>query len=171
MGYLVRATIWREAGGADEGIFIQDQSLPLRLGAVARRAAYIEHTAYWLSARDDASLSKNTAQQHHDRFILMSRMLDLDLPDATRDAIERQRVSAWWKMHRYGTNGRADALLAYLGNRGFRQGLSPRQLARAEADFAALEGVRRIADGEKAGTRRPPATPAIARPTRSGISA
>jgi len=146
MGYLALAEIWREAGGADEGIFIQDQSLPLRLGSVARRAAYIEHTAYWLSTRDDTSLSRNTAQQHHDRFILMSRMLDLDLPGATRQAIERQRVSAWWKMNRYGTNGRADALVAYLGNRMFRRGLSLHQRARAEADFAALEGVRRIPD-------------------------
>jgi len=143
MGYLVRAQIWRAAGGADEQVFIQDQSLPLRLAAAARRAVYLEHTAYWLSAREEASLSKNTMQQHHDRFVSMAHMLDRDLAPLTRHAIERQMVSAWWKIHRDAGGGRFDALPAYLSNRVLGRGLSDRQLARARVAFAALPGVRR----------------------------
>ncbi len=143
MGYLARASVWRAAGGADERVFIQDQSLPLRLGAAARRAAFVEHVAYWLSPQDGTNLSTNTAQQHHDRFLSMAFMLDRDLPDAARRAIERQMVSAWWKMQRDAGAGRLDALGAYLGNRLLGRGLSPAQVARARAAFCALPNIRR----------------------------
>ncbi len=143
MGYLARASVWRDAGGADERLFVQDQSLPLRLGAAARRAVYLEHTAYWLSVQEEGSLSRNTLQQHHDRYLTMTHMLARDLPTDARKAIEAQRVSAWWKMHREAGGGRFDALPAYMANRAMGRGLSPAQVARAEAAFAALPGIRR----------------------------
>ncbi len=143
MGYLARASVWRDAGGADERVFVQDQSLPLRLGAAAMRAAYIEQTAYWLSVQDTGSLSRNTLQQHHDRFWAMTYMLERDLPDAARKAIEAQRVSAWWKMHREVGGGRTNALPAYLANRVTGCALSTAQVAYASAAFARLSGVRR----------------------------
>jgi glycosyltransferase involved in cell wall biosynthesis len=143
MGYLARASVWRDAGGADEQVFVQDQSLPLRLGMAAGRAVYVEHTAYWLSAQEAGSLSRNTLQQHHDRYRTMTHMLARDLPADARWAIEAQRVSAWWKMHREAGGGRLDALPAYLANRLTGRGMSPGQIARADATFAALSGVRR----------------------------
>lgn len=143
MGYLVAATTWRAAGGADERVFIQDQSLPLRLGAAAQRVAYLEHVAYWLSPQDETSLSRHTAQQHHDRFFSMAHMLERDLPDPARRAIERQMISAWWKMHRDSGGGLLDALPAYLGSRMLGRGLSAPNRMRAQDAFSSLPGIRR----------------------------
>ena len=143
MGYLVRAQTWRQAGGADERVFIQDQSLPLRLGAAAGRAAFVDHVAYWLSAQESTNLSTNTAQQHHDRFLSMAHMLDHEIGDAERRAIERQMISAWWKMIRDSGGGCRAAGLAYIANRVAKRGLSSRQMTRARAAFAALQNVRR----------------------------
>lgn len=143
MGYLVRAALWHEAGGADERVFIQDQSLPLRLAAQAKRIVFLEHTAYWLSAADDGNLSANTAQQHHDRFLTMAHMLETDPPLPARRAIERQMISAYWKMNRDGAPGFGGALPAYLLNRVLGRGLSEAAMVRARAAFAALPGIRR----------------------------
>lgn len=143
MGYLARQESWRESGGADERIFIQDQSLPLRLGAAASRVAFVDHVAYWLSAQESTNLSVNTAQQHHDRFLSMAHMLERDLPGPVRPVIERQMISAWWKMHRDTGGGYQDALPAYLANRLLGRGLSSQQMVRAKTAFAALPNVRR----------------------------
>jgi len=143
MGYLARAETWREAGGADERVFIQDQSLPLRLGAIAQRAAFIEHVAYWLSVQDGNSLSINTVQQHHDRFLTMAHMLDRDLAVSERRVIEAQMISAWWKLHRDIGGGYGGALPAYLLNRITGRALSPGQREQARMTFAALPNVRR----------------------------
>ena len=144
MGYLARAGTWRDAGGADERVFIQDQSLPLRLGSMARKAAFVDHVAYWLGAQESTSLSTDTVQQHHDRFLSMVHMLDRPLTAPQRRALERQMISAWWKMRRETGGGYYDALPAYLLNRLAARGLSPRQLARARSAFAALPDVRRM---------------------------
>jgi len=143
MGYLTRMETWRDAGGADERVFIQDQSLPLRLGAVARHAVFIDHIAYWLSAQESTNLSINTLQQHHDRFLSMAHMLDRDLPCPVRGVIEGQMISAWWKMHRDTGGGYLSAMPAYLANRITGRRLSLRQMARARTAFATLPNVRR----------------------------
>ena len=64
MGFLVERALWERAGGADENVFIQDQSLPLRLAAEAGRIAYVDALSYHLRPAGDktfrATSSSNT---------------------------------------------------------------------------------------------------------------
>ena len=43
---MVTAEIWHTANGADESIFIQDQSLPLRLAAHSKNMLYLDEVIY-----------------------------------------------------------------------------------------------------------------------------
>lgn len=125
MGFLVGSQLWRAAGGADERIFIQDQSLPLSLSATANRLAYIHDVVYWLRPQTNNNLSANTTQQHHDRFF--SALFQLEKTDISYTAkrhLTKQIFSSRWKLLR--DNGKLDVylsepFLSYIFNR-----LSPR---------------------------------------------
>lgn len=144
MGYLARTETWHAARGADEKVFIQDQSLPLRLGHEARIAAYIDDVAYWLSTADSQNLSQNKMQQHHDRYATMAHMLARpDIPDDARRAIEGQMISACVKARRSGAKGFSFAWPAYLLNRALGRSMSPAQQTRARMAFDALPNIRR----------------------------
>ncbi|MGB0920881.1 MAG: glycosyltransferase family 2 protein [Alphaproteobacteria bacterium] len=148
MGFLVAAEIWRAAGGADEKVFIQDQSLPLRLAAKADRLAYVEAVIYWLTPQEGTNLSTNVMQQHHDRFFsCLPLYRDPAIDAAARSALGRQMVSAVWKARR--DAGKpfphvSSAFMAYLRNRLFKSLPSDRFLAEVEQAFLDLPNVRRI---------------------------
>lgn len=148
MGFLVRADIWRAAGGADETIFIQDQSLPLRLCSVAARIAMINAVVYCLRPAAAGNLSRNIAQQHHDRFLSVFHLLESGAPrGAARGALARQAVSALWKLRR--DDGRVAphlsiAFLRYAMNRLFSIEPSIETLRRLSIDLATIPGVRRV---------------------------
>jgi glycosyltransferase involved in cell wall biosynthesis len=74
MAWLVERNCFLLSGGADPGVFIQDESLPLRLAAAARRICLSSATA----AREPpvrSNLSQDRRQQHHDRFLCHYRFL------------------------------------------------------------------------------------------------
>ncbi|KZK87935.1 putative glycosyltransferase EpsH [Pseudovibrio sp. W64] len=101
MGFLVDSQLWRTAGGADERIFIQDQSLPLSLSAAANRLAYIHDVVYWLRPQTRNNLSANTTQQHHDRFF--SALFQLEKANISYPAkqyLTKQIFSSRWKLLR-----------------------------------------------------------------------
>jgi glycosyltransferase involved in cell wall biosynthesis len=139
MGFLADAALWRRAGGCDEGVFIQDQSAPLRLAAAAPRLVWTDAAVYTLRPVA-GSLSRDRRQQHHDRFLAATRLMAAH-PDPT---LARMALSAWWKLRR-DRGGFAPLSLpfaAYALNR--LTGLAPAGLLRrAAAEFAMLQGVRR----------------------------
>lgn len=139
MAWLVEAALFRAASGADEGIFIQDESLPLRLAARARRFVDMQAPLTY-APRGASHLSANRAQQHHDRFLAHYHLLQDEpgLPRDLRRAAERACVSAAWKAARGGgfAMSAGAVLPAYLG-------LAPPRLERLAAAFAAMPGVRR----------------------------
>jgi glycosyltransferase involved in cell wall biosynthesis len=147
MGFLCERQLWAAAGGADEAVFIQDQSLPLRLSAAAARLAYVESHIYFLRPTGETNLSRNRMQQHHDRFFTLLPFLDRsDLPSEARRAIVSQLVSAAWKARR--DSGErlpllSSAALAYLLNR--LTGVEPpaRYFAGRAGELRSLHGVRR----------------------------
>ncbi|MFN3613044.1 MAG: glycosyltransferase family 2 protein, partial [Rubrimonas sp.] len=65
MALMVERALFLAAGGADERIFIQDQSLPLRLAA---RAPAMVWTEAVVCVAPVTGLSANRVQQNHDRF-------------------------------------------------------------------------------------------------------
>lgn len=134
------------AGGADERIFIQDESLPLRLAVAAKRFAALEAEVN-LVPRMDGNLSDNKSQLNHDRFLAYFGMLaDFPhLPHEQRAELYARAVSAAWKQTR------RDAKLPWLTPlfaHYLRSKCAPKpdaaQLQKLKAFFDALPGVRRI---------------------------
>ncbi|SNZ06833.1 glycosyltransferase family 2 protein [Cohaesibacter gelatinilyticus] len=146
MGILAERTLWLEAGGADESVFIQDQSLPLRLSAKAEQIAYIEDYVYFLRPADDSNLSANVMQQHHDRFFSLLPFLKQDISAEARKAIVSQISSTIWKSHR--DNGRALPQLSgahwqYLLHKITGKENSDQELAATADQLRALPNIRR----------------------------
>ncbi|MEP0519280.1 MAG: glycosyltransferase family 2 protein [Hyphomicrobiales bacterium] len=147
MGFLVKAPIWRNASGANPDVFIQDQSLPLRLSAEARKMAYVHDVVYWLRPAGAQNLSRNIAQQHHDRFFSARPLLSHpNASEIAKKALMRQIVSTLWKLRR---DGRAAMphlsvpFVRYVLNRAISLGLSDVDLAKAGNDLMKLPDIRR----------------------------
>lgn len=151
---LVRRDVALRSGGCDDKVFVQDESLALRLALAARRIGLVEHPCrYVLQTPEEAvsgrpsqaHLSANVAQQHHDQYLTYTHLLDdARLNSAQRVAIARKAVSPWWKSER--TQGfRPAALLWYLISRLCPVVVLNRQRKRLDLYFSRLPGVRRSA--------------------------
>jgi glycosyltransferase involved in cell wall biosynthesis len=144
MAWLVEAALFRAAGGCDERLFIQDEALPLRLAAKARRMVDFRGGVTY-APRVESHLSADKRQQHHDRFFAYYNLL-ADTPELPAE--DRRRATAvcasitWKAVQR---SGLPLAWLAALGAylRG-KAGLAvPADfLDRAAAAFRSLPGIR-----------------------------
>ena len=142
---MVARAVFMASGGCDERIFIQDQSLPLRLGARIQTMLWTDATLSCQPAERPGELSKNVAQQHHDRFFAAYNVLS-SLPEDHEYALILRRLcaSARWKARR--DSGSlpwfSRAFFAYLGS---RMGGAPNDetLAATAAQFRAQDGIRR----------------------------
>ena len=151
---LARHEVVIGAGGCDDRVFVQDESLALRLALFARRAGLVEHPCrYVLVTPEEAAsgtssaahVSANVAQAHHDQYLTYKHLLDDPrLTSDQRVALTRKAVSPWWKSVR--KQGGSPAVLGwYLLSRAFPLYVLARQRERIHAYFAALPNVRRIA--------------------------
>lgn len=150
---LAKREVAAAAGGCDDKVFVQDESLALRLALAAHRAGLVEHPCrYVLVSPEEAAtgkpsaahLSANVAQQHHDQYLTYVHLLDRGgLAPRDRAMLSRKAVSPWWKsVRRQGIHPLV--LAAYLLSR-----VLPVEVLRAcrpalDRHFAALHGVRRI---------------------------
>lgn len=147
MGFLVEANIWRASGGADPTLFIQDQSLPLRLSAEATKLGYIEDVVYWVRPAGGDNLSRHILQQHHDRFFSAQALSDHPkASQAAKHNLMRQMISALWKLRR--DEGKplahiSPAFLRYIANRTLSYRLSPQTLAKLSRELKQLPNIRR----------------------------
>lgn len=146
MTWLVETALFRAAGGCDERLFIQDESLPLRLARHARR--FIDFRGGMTYAPPIGShLSADKRQQHHDRFFAYYNLLQqatTPLAPAQRRRIAAICASIIWKAQRRSALPLATAatLPAYLASKlGFA--VSQVYLDSAAAAFRALPGIRR----------------------------
>lgn len=151
---LVRREVALAAGGCDDTVFVQDESLALRLALAATRAGLVEHPCrYVLVTPEEAAsgqpsqahLSANVAQQHHDQYLTYMHLLaDSRLTAAQRAALARKAVSPWWKSVRQ--QGLQPAVLGwYLLSRLFPEFVLAQQRTRLDTYFAQLPKVRRVA--------------------------
>ncbi|WP_341895303.1 glycosyltransferase family 2 protein [Ferrovibrio terrae] len=147
MTWLVETALFRASGGCDERIFIQDESLPLRLATKARRL--VDFRGGMTMAPQAAShLSADKRQQHHDRFFAYYNLLadQPGLPSQERQMIAATCASIAWKAVRRSGLPLAQfaALSAYLqGKAGLA--VSADFLKRAATAFRALPDIRRTA--------------------------
>ncbi|MFK8035832.1 MAG: glycosyltransferase family 2 protein [Hyphomicrobiales bacterium] len=147
MGFLVKASIWENAQGANPEVFIQDQSLPLRLSAEAQKLAYVHDVVYWLRPAGNENLSQNIAQQHHDRFFSAWPMLkNRNASQAAKKALMRQIISTLWKQHRDANTllpQFSTPFVRYILNRAVSYGLSDAALTKASKYLLSLPDIRR----------------------------
>jgi glycosyltransferase involved in cell wall biosynthesis len=144
MAWLVDTGLFHAAGGCDERLFIQDESLPLRLAAHARRFVDFRGTVS-IAPPSGSHLSTDRRQQHHDRFFayyyFLHETTGLSVADQRR--IAQICVSMAWKAQQRSGLPLAmpTALMAYLRMKlGF--GISPSYLDRAASAFRQLPDIR-----------------------------
>ncbi|MFN4277311.1 MAG: glycosyltransferase family 2 protein [Ferrovibrio sp.] len=145
MAWLVETTLFRAAGGCDERLFIQDESLPLRLALKARRLIDLRAYVMW-APRAESHLSSDKRQQHHDRFFAYYNLLRDTGGLAPQD---RRKIAAicasiaWKATRRSGLRlGTASALVSYVAAK-IGLDVSDRYLDRAAAAFRAMPNIRK----------------------------
>ena len=146
MTWLVEAALFRAAAGCDERIFIQDESLPLRLAAKASRMIDLR-AGITYAPTANSHLSSDKRQQHHDRFFAYYHALR-ENPALT--ANQRRRISAAcvsvaWKAARHSNLrvNRFAVLMSYLGTKLGRAEASQQMLDKLASAFRQVDGIRR----------------------------
>lgn len=149
MSQLVRREVFLQAGGCDEGVFIQDESLGLRLARVARRFILLRAPVLLIPAVE-GELSRNVSQLNHDRFLASYHMIVQfpALDEVARRRLYRRCVSSRWKQQRL-MRGTLRALFSPVFLRYFSTKWSLPPVDRAWLDqtnnfFTGLPGVLRV---------------------------
>lgn len=148
MALMARRSIYLTAGGADERILIQDESLPIRLAVHAKRFMAL-HAPVMFVPKIEGALSRNVAQLNHDRFLAYYYLLKdyPQLDDPTKRLAYRRAVSAGWKQLRHEKG--MWAMLHWVF-REYMRSRSPNVVVKQETlqhlfhHMAALQGVRRV---------------------------
>jgi len=145
MTWLVERALFNQAGGCDLGVFIQDESLPLRLSLHARRVIDADMV---VTVIPDAGshLSANKMQQHHDRFLTYANFLreHPELASDKRRKIFGKCISAARKAKRDGAPfNTLDLELRYLAHKIGLGRNDPADLSRFAFVFQNLSGIRR----------------------------
>ena len=99
MGQLIKREVLQKANGADERVFIQDESIPLRASRLANGIIKM-FTEVVLVPRETNNLSKNTVQLDNDRFfahyyLLVDHYNEMDKKLASK--VYEKALSANWK--------------------------------------------------------------------------
>ena len=153
MALMCKRSLFFQAGGADERVFVQDESLPLRLAAHAKR--FIDWQAVVTimpppeeqGRRPRNRISGDKTQLHHDAFFAYANALET-LGQAHPDIAPKlyaKAVSAYWK---YGKRQSRPGLLhpgfwRYLETKCLNPEPKPEVLSWMASDFLSLPNIRR----------------------------
>lgn len=145
MTWLVEAKLFREAGGCDERLFIQDEALPLRLAVKARRMIDLQ-AGMVFAPRAASHLSAQKGQQHHDRFFAFYHALrdNPHLEPEIRRLLARNCISSAWKAVRHGSlsRKRAEVALTYICMKAGLLDLPEAAAERLSSAVARMSGIR-----------------------------
>lgn len=99
MGQLIKTAVLKKSGGADERVFIQDESIPLRAALFAEGIIKIFADVV-LVPKENGNLSKNTNQLDNDRFFAHYYLLKENQDKLDKKIIRTlylRALSANWK--------------------------------------------------------------------------
>ena len=136
--------------GADENVFIQDMSLPLRLAANTESLVYLNSIIYYLRQTSDSNLSNNTDQQHHDRFITYLNFLNTYKNHLSKNKLDSyvysKLISSIWKIKRDNSKFSifSKNFLLYAANKFFKYKLNEEEIILWHGFFKDLKNIRRI---------------------------
>lgn len=116
MGQLITKEIFNQSGGCDERLFIQDESLPLRMAIHAKRAVFLRNTVIFSPRKTNNSLSANTAQQQHDKFFAYYFAYEdnASLTKKRKHRILAVAVSSLWKAYKKNNHYNLRVLFLYV---------------------------------------------------------
>ena len=148
MCQMVRRETFLDAGGCDESVFIQDESLGLRLARVAKRFVLINAPVIFIPELE-GELSQNVSQLNHDRFLASYDMIKEfpTLDETTRRRLYRRCISARWKQERLmrGTLALFSPIFTYyVKSKWCLLPVDVSRLDEANQFFVLLKGVRRV---------------------------
>ncbi len=147
MGQLIRTSVLKEAKGADERVFIQDESIPLRcaphaLGAIKMTANVV------LVPKELGNFSGNKIQLDNDRFLAYYYMIadNPKLPIWAMKLLNKRAVSAYWKFYKKTRKNPcfSKVFFNYLRCKIMLPKPNLPALKKMRDEFLALENVRRI---------------------------
>jgi len=98
MGQLIKADVLKKAEGADERVFIQDETIPLRCAALAHGIVKMQADVV-LVPKENGNLSGQKIQLDHDRYLAYYYFIK-DNPQMDKDILSKlnqRAVSAYWK--------------------------------------------------------------------------
>ena len=102
MGQLIKTSVLQASGGADERVFIQDESLPLRVAMKAQGAIKMSANVV-LVPKEIGNFSGNKLQLDNDRFMAYYYAITDNKDTLAKDKLAlmyKRAVSAYWKMVR-----------------------------------------------------------------------
>ncbi|MFN3587568.1 MAG: hypothetical protein ACK4UT_08690, partial [Moraxellaceae bacterium] len=150
---LAKKQVMLQSGCCDPLVFIQDESLALRLSLVAKRMAIVEHPCRYVLVSEEEEktkkvashhLSANLNQQHHDQFLTYVHLLDgAELSVEQRRKIAKKAFSPWWKSSRIG-GFKARVFALYIMSKIFPVFVFDRFRRELEEYFYRLPNVRRV---------------------------
>lgn len=155
MGQLVKRSLLQKSGGADPLVFIQDESLPLRVARLAKGKIIKLFNNVVLVPKETNNLSKVTVQLDHDRFFANYNVLVAYVGELDKKSVELlnlKSVSANWKYvkknmpHPYLTVD----FWTYLYTKVFLPAPNFGRLKKYAKRFAHLSGVLRSAEMKEA---------------------
>ena len=100
MGQLIKTSVLQASGGADERVFIQDESLPVRVAMKANGAVKMSANVV-LVPKEIGNFSGNKVQLDNDRFMAYYFAISDHIHDVAKEKLalmNMRAVSAYWKM-------------------------------------------------------------------------
>lgn len=106
MCVMCSKVVWGKSGGCNPSLFIQDESLSLKLGSAAQKLLFTETPTVFVildkdetkQKRDDNRLSQNLNQQHHDTFFTIYDFINSNqLTQSQQHKLKQKALSTYWK--------------------------------------------------------------------------
>ncbi|MFV0626701.1 MAG: glycosyltransferase family 2 protein [Alphaproteobacteria bacterium] len=146
MGQLIKRDILQKSGGADERVFIQDESIPLRSAILAKGIIKIDEPAV-LVPEEIGNFSGNKSQLNNDRFLAYYFAIK-DNPKIAQKYLKKMNiraVSAYWKEARKKTviPCLTSAFWTYIATKFFKPMPCLKSLLKYKKSFDKIENIRR----------------------------
>lgn len=97
---MTSKSLYTKSGGCDERVFIQDESLPIRLAHKAKNFISLDNIVVFAPKKNHENLSRLKNQQHHDRFLVYKYALEdfaNSISDIEKKKMYQRAVSSVWK--------------------------------------------------------------------------
>lgn len=153
MAAMVKTSLFSKAKGCDERVFIQDESLPLRLAAFANKFIDLKTSVVGIIPEEKSltkykRLSSNSSQQYHDRFLVYYYFIADNMPkiNDVRHLLYKRCISTMWKyfkeqnMFPYYSM----SFVYYLISRLYGKSFSLSRLDKIKHEFSKQNNIRRM---------------------------